>query len=57
MADAREDGACPFGVCFGQVLLDFDAVLLLEAGAENGVGEADGGSDVVGAEERVVAGR
>jgi hypothetical protein len=56
VAGAREDGTGPFGVGLGQVLLAFDAVLGFEAGAEDGVGEADGGADVVGAEEGVVAG-
>jgi hypothetical protein len=55
VAGAGEDGAGPFGVCFCQILLAFDAVLCFELGAEDGVREPDCGADVVGAEEGVVA--
>lgn len=55
VADAGEDGACPLGVCGGQVLLALDSVLCFELGAEDRVGEPDCGADVVGAEEGVVA--
>jgi hypothetical protein len=37
VAGTREDGGGPFSVCSCQVLLDFDAVLFFEAGAEDGV--------------------